>query len=412
MRLGFVAMPLAALVAAGCSVGGAPDGVVADCTTRMALPPAVQTDILFVIDDSGSMAEEQEKVASELEGFVSALATGPVTNDFRVGVVTTAVSQHARQSCDEDAPGALVRFPEASGRLQPATLPGEEEEGPRVLDWQDPDLIERFSALVRRGTGGTGQEMGLEAMRLALTEANPDFLRPGARLLVVVVTDEDDCSDPAGTSLVLDPGCFPTACEADDECGDGAYCVKNFDDPSTRACIPNTCESTAGREALEPVERYVELLQNLDDGTGTGRTRETFLAVIGPVDPESGAPTRCRSATDEAYGVGVRYAQAVEAMGERGLIASICSDDFGVALTDIARLVEPEQVVELDDAPDDGRLLQVKLRRVDGSEVLCRHGEGFTFEPATDGAPARITLEGTCRLQHGDRIAVDLFCAG
>ena len=54
----------------------------------------------------------------------------------------------------------------------------------------------------------------------------------------------------------------------------------------------------------------------------------------------------------------------------------------------------------------------MEIERVDGSEVRCRHGEGFAFEPATGSGPARVVLEGDCRLQHGDRIAVNLFCAG
>ncbi len=416
MRLGLFATGLgSALLAAACSVGGAPDGVVADCTQDLALPPAVSTDILFVIDDSGSMREEQEKVAAQLEGFVAALASGPVENDFRVGVVTTAVTQNFVRSCDPTSDDTeLSGYPDASGRLQPATLPGDDRDGPTILSYRDDDLVDRFAALVRRGTEGSGQEMGLEAMRLAITGPlgeEQDFLRPGARLLVVIVTDEDDCSDPTGTAVALTAtSCGLGSCETDADCtADGAYCL---DHRGTRTCQVNQCETTAGRAALEPVDRYVELLQNLDDGTGRGLMRETFLAVIGPADVDSGEPARCSAGSDEAYGVGVRYRQAVDAMGDNGTIASICADDYGDALLRIAELVEAPQVIALDHEPEDGRLLQLRIERADGSEQLCTQGNGFTFEKATKYAPARLELGGDCQLQHGDKIAVRLFCAG
>jgi hypothetical protein len=415
MRLGRLASGVAALFAAGCSVGGAPDGVIDDCAQQVALPPGVSTDILFVIDDSVSMREEQEKVARELEGFVSTLAEGPIANDFRIGVVTTGVSEHVALGCEADAATELRRRPDESGRLQPATLPGDTGAGKTILSWDDPDLIERFAALVRRGTAGGGQEMGLEAMRLALTEplaSAQGFLRPGARLLVVVVSDEDDCSDPSGTAVSLvSQDCATDPCDTDAQCaGDGTYCLAKPD--GTPACIPNACESAEGRAGLEPVERYVELLQNLDDGTGRGRKREAYLAVIGSIDPASGEPARCSSSTDDASGIGTRYAAAVEAMGERGTIASICADDYGAALTGIAELVQAPQVLELAQSPVDGRMVQVELERADGSEVVCRSGAGFSFEAAGGGLPARVTLEDECRLQHGDKIDVKLICAG
>ncbi len=412
MRLGLFATGLLASTLAGCGVGGAPDGVVADCSSQVALPPGVSTDILFVVDDSISMREEQEKVAAQLEAFVTALAEGPVAHDFRIGLATTGVSQNAG-GCEPGEPSHYTPFPEESGRLQPATLPGDEGPGPTILSWNDPDLLPRFAALVRRGTSGSGQEMGLEAMRLALTEplaTEQGFLRPGARLLVVVVTDEDDCSDPTGTALTLGPRCEDVSCSSDADCGaEGSYCLPH---DGRRVCFPNFCETSEGRALLEPVQRYVDLLQNLDDGTGTGRKRETYFAAIAPIDVETGDAARCISSTDEASGIGVRYLEAAAGMGERGTTASICADDYGAALQEIATLVQAPQVLELEDPPADARLLRVELERADGTEVSCRSGDGFSYEAPTGGAAARITLEGKCRLQHGDQIRIEQICAG
>ena len=52
----------------------------------------MQTDILFVVDDSNSMSEEQEGVARELPTFVQVLQTGAgVQQNLRVGLVNTSV---------------------------------------------------------------------------------------------------------------------------------------------------------------------------------------------------------------------------------------------------------------------------------------------------------------------------------
>lgn len=409
------AAAITATVTAACQ--GVPDDVIGACTDSVALPPGVSTDILFVIDDSGSMWEEQNKLVDQLEAFVAALLEGPVENDFQVGVVTTSVTSHA-QACFPEIPPEFREYPEAMGKLQ---LPRDEDGTPLggspVLRWDDPDFRDRFRALVRQGVDGSGQEMGFEAMRLALSEplrgtANKGFLRPGSRLLVVILSDEDDCSDPTGTALTLTPPCETIRCDGDETCPTGMYCLP-ADEAGNRSCQPNQCETEEGRAKLEPVERYVEFLRGLDDGTGQGRARETFLAVIGPVsDTPPHEPERCRSAEDEAYGVGVRYREAVAQMGDAAYVDSICGENYGEAMRQIAELASAPHVLTLRQSPDDGRLVVVEIRRDGTQTIRCTDGDGFTFEAPTGDHPARVTLEGRCRLRHGDRIDVRLFCAG
>src|SRR6185436_1175743 len=75
-----------------CSPIGPLDSTVpATCRNNAALVVPQATDILFVIDNSPSMAANQVSVANELPTFVAALAQGAgVTNDFQVGVITTS----------------------------------------------------------------------------------------------------------------------------------------------------------------------------------------------------------------------------------------------------------------------------------------------------------------------------------
>lgn len=131
-------------------------------------------DVLFIIDDSGSMADDQEVLAANFERFIAeADRVGHV--DFHIGVTTT----------DVISPDA------ARGRLIGT---------PKVLTPTTPNLEGAFASRARVGVQGHGLELGLEAMRLALSEPllsshNAGFYRPDAALSVIVVTDEDDSGD-------------------------------------------------------------------------------------------------------------------------------------------------------------------------------------------------------------------------
>ena len=122
-------------------------------------PPA---DILFVIDDSASMGEEQLLLQDNFAAFVEVLETTYI--DFQLGVVST----------DPEADPALL---------------GE------VLTAETPDLAEAFLEVVSVGTDGSRDEMGLAAALAALNPGNnPGFVRDDANVAVVIFSDEDDHS--------------------------------------------------------------------------------------------------------------------------------------------------------------------------------------------------------------------------
>lgn len=129
-------------------------------------------DVLFVVDNSGSMSQEQEKLVANFESFISHFQQ--LGLDFHLAVVTTDI---------ED--------PNESGKFQGS---------PAILTEATPDLARAFLANALVGTNGSGAEAGLEAMRLALSEpllsgANAGFLRTNAILAVIVLSDEEDWSN-------------------------------------------------------------------------------------------------------------------------------------------------------------------------------------------------------------------------
>lgn len=153
--------------------------------------PRAQVDVLWVIDDTSSMADEQDALAGAFGAFAAAL--GELGLAWQIGVVTTDVS------------GA------EAGRLR-----GD----PWILTPDLADPVAEIQAAAAVGTEGAPPEAGLGAAFLALTEPlrstdNRAFRREGAALHVVVVSDADD--DSAGL-LGEDPaGAFTTFLEEEAE---------------------------------------------------------------------------------------------------------------------------------------------------------------------------------------------------
>lgn len=150
--------------------------------------PNNKVDILWVVDNSNSMSEEQAALADGFIAFAGQLeASG---TDFQIGVVTTSFDY------DDEARGELMG--------DPKWITNEDD--------YETLFAERATSA---GVLGADKEKGLEAGLYALSPSglagpggyNEGFIRSDAQLLVIFVSDEDDCSD--GGSL---EGEAATAC--------------------------------------------------------------------------------------------------------------------------------------------------------------------------------------------------------
>jgi len=129
------------------------------------------TDILLVIDNSCSMAEEQSNLASNFAFFASELYT--LDLDYQVAVITT----------DNPSFRGDIMTPETS------------------------DFESEFAAQVLAGTGGSGDEKPSEMAYQATQpggDAGPgsDFLRDDSMLSMIVVSDEPDSSPSSWSSYL------------------------------------------------------------------------------------------------------------------------------------------------------------------------------------------------------------------
>jgi len=280
-------------------------------------PPAPAVDILVVVDNSGSMAEAQAALAQAMDALVG-LLTCDAGVDFRVGFTTTDMGN---PMCSGTTPeGGKLRLSSCRVRAsefvytgtQPPTDVFDQTCGdvcvyddlgvvPTVTD-EDPQpaqrpwielrngaanvsvpLADALACAAPQGIDGCGFESPLEAMARAIEQANDPsssnygFLRDDAALVVIIVTDEADCSarpsaaeifDGEGSKVFWsDPGVlFPTSAvcwNAGVSCtgGPGFYDTcdpVNKDASGTEGVLDDNA-------VLFPLARYVEALQAIRD---------------------------------------------------------------------------------------------------------------------------------------------------
>lgn len=139
-------------------------------------------DILWVVDNSGSMVEEQRKLAANFSQFFQFLNSKKV--DYHIGVTTT----------DTASIGA--------GKLRVVKAPNNADISylsKALCESAGVDCNTLFATMSNPGTNGSPEEKGIDAAALALSEpnlsgANAGFVRDDANLAVVVVSDEEDSS--------------------------------------------------------------------------------------------------------------------------------------------------------------------------------------------------------------------------
>ncbi len=204
-------------------------------------------DILFVIDNSGSMGEEQATLSENFESFIGVLEAPNVEANYRIGITTT---DNGNPSCTGTTPeGGKLRLSSCRSRqsdfvftgTNPATDKTQEacldvcpyddievlptatelDEAEKPHPWfeniegrtnlgagsvggaQTTDqvtTVEAFQCFGPQGINGCGFESHLESMWKSLklmeqdSSGNYGFLRKNAILSVIHVTDEADCS--------------------------------------------------------------------------------------------------------------------------------------------------------------------------------------------------------------------------
>ena len=418
-----------------------------------------EVDLLFLVDNSGSMADEQVALQRELPRLVAALVSGDqdgdgeqdflpvrslhvgvISSDMGIGVATSTRLGSCRQGNGDDG-----RFQRGNAACAAGTSTFEFMRGTDATS-----ALAGVSCATTLGTEGCGLEQQLEATLKSLTpssaqlwtapgytpprfldpstgsltqaghglDANAGFLRPNSVLAVVLVTDEEDCS-ASDTTLFQEGTSARFGSDVQLRCS-------RFSDPS--------------QGALHSTQRYIDGLLGLRENASL----IVFSAIVGlpqdlvptddaPIDyfailndprmqyDETGnsadflrdscttfnADGSVRGSADPPRRM-LETARGLQEGGASVTLSSICSDDFGPAIDGVIRKIGdvlggaclPRDLNA--DAAGNVDCDVLELLPSTGSITRCDQVGGRTFVEQVageDGASAREL----CRVTQVDR---------
>jgi hypothetical protein len=317
--------------------------------------PNRDLDILFVVDNSGSMAGEQASLAANFPAFMGVLQTiaGGLPN-VHIGVVSSNVGSAGQASvpgCAGQGDDGKLLVRAGCGGLTGAFISDVADvAGGRVKNYAG-NLDTLFSCMAQLGTTGCGFEMHLESMYRALQpDANPGFYRPDAYLAIIIIADEDDCSTEVGT-MFGDPTAglaSPLGPRTSFRCFE--FGVACDDDPDPRAFgTKRGCRSRPSSPYMYEVEKYVAFLRGLKSDPRlvmvagiVGVDDDQHTVVVGPDPTTPTNPSVQKSCfiadpgdPDDGAAPPIRIGEFLRSFGNHTQ-TSICSATLEDALLQIA----------------------------------------------------------------------------
>lgn len=375
-------------------------------------------DLLVVVDNSGSMLEEQQNLRDnfydprcpfltpevpevpeaernptearlrELEevcGFIQIL--GAFDRDFRIGVITTDMTE-----CDDrfgQAPPGRERRPQR-GCLQPAN------DGRRVLVSGDAGNEEAFQQMLDGiGTWGSPVERGLDAVVTFLdptTERHEEcafdlesFLRPEADLAVILLTDENDCSYGGplgeGAPMLDDSAVFACDASADDPIGTLADASACYDEGTALTEVSFYAERLRALKKDKAVQVAViggALLA--EDGAYPAGCLTTSGVPEGQCYPSKGLSNDERLCGEEARAglepcceadAAHRYFALEDSLGQAFFGDSICFESFRSTLVRLAEFIGRTDSLRLEEPPVNPDAILVRVKRAGSDEEVA-----------------------------------------
>jgi hypothetical protein len=327
-----------------------------------------QLDLVLVVDDSSSMAEEQALLAAQLPALLRALATGDLDgngtqdvaafDDVRVGVTSTDLGLGTASATP--VPGCAAGLGD-DGVLHTASGPTAASSCPSTpyaqafasYDATSPSSLDSFltqiGCVASVGHMGCGLEQQMEAGLLAVSPsaptpytaptwvapvfpdgrvgqaemANHGFLRDGSILAVLFLSDEDDCSardsalfdanDPRFAATELNTRCvvYPDELMPVDEFVRGLVGVRAHPSDIVIGAIAGIPQNVA------------------TDDLGALLANPAMTVMIDPARPSSVVPA-CNSTHGSATPARrfVETMQGVAGAGGHVVLESICDSDF------------------------------------------------------------------------------------
>jgi hypothetical protein len=199
-----VCVMIISLIFVGCDKGGGSFSVLSESASfqqEITYTPR-KLDVLFVVDNSGSMDSYQQALVNNFSTFIDRFITKGY--DFRIAITTSEAYRYEQLAktgnCFSFCEESRVQFRRGSSS------------NPYVIDRANYDLTTNagktllkndFIANAHMGTDGSGDERSFSSFIAALQyhtnnngapSPNKDFHRPDAFLAIVIISDEEDFS--------------------------------------------------------------------------------------------------------------------------------------------------------------------------------------------------------------------------
>ena len=340
-------------------------------------------DLLFLVDDSPSMADKQNNLAANFPRFIDVLSTlqgglpnvhiGVATSDMGThgedGQIGTAIPPLGMGGCSGFGKDGVLQVFGAASQINglfisDLGLP----DGTRERNYTG-NLTDVFAQMAHAGASGCAFEQHLSAVKRALTNpANTGFLRPDAYLGVIIIADEDDCSIEHATLLANDPTSISTlGLQASFRCTRfGVACDQGGQttDEMNQVGIKNQCHPNDNSAYLAQVSDYATFLKSLkpnDPGkvivAGIEGTIDPFeVELRGSTNPVPALAHSCvyigGDGQPEVADPPIRTKFFLDQFPNRSTFQTICQQDLSGALQQIGELLK----TALSDACIEGKL--------------------------------------------------------
>jgi hypothetical protein len=320
-------------------------------------PTSPDLDVLFMVDNSSSTADKQQTFAAAFPTFVAAIDSFPAGRpNLHMGVISSTVDLGP----DAAALTPICGDPDIfDGRLQNGYGSG----CPTDLYIEDlagigSDRVTNYTGTLEDALSCTASPLGdvgcgFEAQMLATQRAldgthseNAGFLRADADLMIVMLTDEDDCSVidsslftmPASTvGGVNDFRCQPLFaydCDQPITAGSGSATYTNCSVRHGGPLLDPDTVATYLAPIKDPSQTAVALIAGDPETTiMTGSLTTNTLTQDPALLPS------CSTTFSDGPAIGrpaIRLNDFMSHYGPRGSFHSVCQPDYAQALTDIA----------------------------------------------------------------------------
>jgi hypothetical protein len=275
-------------------------------------------DILWVVDNSGSMDSSQQNLAANIQSFMTQFnARG---YDYQMAVTTT------------DAYKEYFGAGQAQSKFRDGT-DQTSHTGVFIVDRNTPDLVNTLTTNAMQGIYGSGDERAFQSFKAALNNPmNAGFPRAGAFLAIIVLSDEDDFST------------------------DNSSATTDYNNP-----------------ALHTIDSYVSYLDGLTGATADTRVQKYSVNAISIMDQQCLATLNAQTAGRK---IGVRMQQLATATN--GLVGDLCGD-FGATLATMSAYILNAVTEFFLDREPDVATLRVYVEGHLAPAIADPSGDGYMY---------------------------------